>query len=172
MLADTRLLRRHRSTDGRTLNQAYIECSSRSAARKIVRLRDGVKLCNRPVHVSIASQGELLGTIRRCFRASRRRGGPSQAGSDADDGPDASAQVFPSYRPGFTGVEPNAPLRKNAMPVPLLVQTELTGLLNLCRLEVRRFPLYFLHVSCEEDANGRTETRSRTTRGRCPNGRS
>ncbi|GJN93034.1 hypothetical protein Rhopal_006079-T1 [Rhodotorula paludigena] len=101
-------------TDGRTLNQAYIECSSRSAARKIVRLRDGVKLCNRPVHVSIASQSELLET------------------------------VFPSYRPGFTGVEPNAPLRKNAVPVPLLVQTELTGLLNLCRLETPwAFPRFY-----------------------------
>ncbi|GAA5900382.1 hypothetical protein JCM8208_005346 [Rhodotorula glutinis] len=92
--------------DGRTLNQAYIECSSRAAARKIVRLRDGFKLRNRTIHVAMSSQGELLGTI------------------------------FPTYLPGFDGLEPfSIDRRKSAAPIPLLVQTELTGLLNLCRLE-------------------------------------
>ncbi|GAA5920823.1 hypothetical protein JCM3775_003966 [Rhodotorula graminis] len=92
--------------DGRTLNQAYIECSSRAAARKIVRLRDGFKLRNRTIHVAMSSQGELLGT------------------------------VFPTYLPGFDGLEPlSIDRRRTVAPIPLLVQTELTGLLNLCRLE-------------------------------------
>ncbi|GAA5984507.1 hypothetical protein JCM11641_007005 [Rhodosporidiobolus odoratus] len=92
--------------DGRTLNQAYLECSSRSAARTIVRLKDGSKLRNRPVHVSLSSQGEFLTTL------------------------------FPTYSPGFTTLEPNPnPRSKWAVPIPLLLQTELTGLLNLCRLE-------------------------------------
>ncbi|BGP42797.1 hypothetical protein JCM10449v2_006809 [Rhodotorula kratochvilovae] len=92
--------------DGRTLNQAYVECSSRAAARKIVRLRDGVRLRSRPVHITIASQGELLGT------------------------------VFPTYRPGFDGLAPLPSARtRGSPPIPLLVQTELTGLLNQCRLE-------------------------------------
>ncbi|GAA5852549.1 hypothetical protein JCM9279_005507 [Rhodotorula babjevae] len=89
--------------DGRTLNQAYIECSSRAAARKTVRLRDGFKLRNRIIHVAMSSQGELLST------------------------------VFPMYRPGFEGLEPVS--SSTAAPTPLLIQTELTGLLNLCRLE-------------------------------------
>ncbi|GAA5866222.1 hypothetical protein JCM8547_007208 [Rhodosporidiobolus lusitaniae] len=92
--------------DGRTLNQAYLECSSRSAARSIVRLKDGSKLRNRPVHVSLSSQGEFLTTL------------------------------FPTYTPGFSSLEPNSnPRSKWAAPIPLLLQTELTGLLNLCRLE-------------------------------------
>ncbi|GAA6021264.1 hypothetical protein JCM10207_002595 [Rhodosporidiobolus poonsookiae] len=93
--------------DGRTLNQAYLECSSRAAARTIVRLKDGSKLRHRPVHVSLASQGEFLTTL------------------------------FPTYTPGFASLEPNSNVGRSkwAAPIPLLVQTELTGLLNLCRLE-------------------------------------
>ncbi|GAA6052139.1 hypothetical protein JCM3770_001239 [Rhodotorula araucariae] len=92
--------------DGRTLNQAYVECSSRAAAHRIVRFRDGVRLRSRPVHITIANQAELLST------------------------------VFPTYRPGFDGIAPNTTTRvRGSPPIPLLVQTELTGLLNLCRLE-------------------------------------
>lgn len=52
------------STDGRTLNQAYLECASLAAAQKIVRARDGTYLGSRPVHVSLSSQTELLQTVR------------------------------------------------------------------------------------------------------------
>ncbi|GAA5950509.1 hypothetical protein JCM10213_000987, partial [Rhodosporidiobolus nylandii] len=98
--------------DGRTLNQAYLECSSRQAARDIVRLKDGSKLRDRPVHVSLSSQGELLTTL------------------------------FPTYTPGFATLEPNPHQRsKWASPIPLLLQTELTGLLNLCRLEADRLSI-------------------------------
>ncbi|GAA5886547.1 hypothetical protein JCM6882_001683 [Rhodosporidiobolus microsporus] len=92
--------------DGRTLNQAFLECSSPSAARALVRSKDGSKLRGRPVHVSLTGQGEFLTTL------------------------------FPTYTPGFSSVEPNPnPRSKWAAPIPLLLQTELTGLLNLCRLE-------------------------------------
>ncbi|CEQ43120.1 SPOSA6832_05020, partial [Sporobolomyces salmonicolor] len=43
--------------------------------------------------------------------------------------------LFPTYTPGFGGLEANANIRKSFAPCPLLLQTELTGLLNLCRLE-------------------------------------
>ncbi|GAA5914790.1 hypothetical protein JCM5296_005167 [Sporobolomyces johnsonii] len=91
--------------DGRTLNQAYVECSSLLAARQLVRSRDGSKLRGRPVHVTLSSQAELLTTL------------------------------FPTYTPGFGGHDRNANTRKSFAPCPLLLQTELTGLLNLCRLE-------------------------------------
>ncbi|GAA5964765.1 hypothetical protein JCM21900_000195 [Sporobolomyces salmonicolor] len=91
--------------DGRTLNQAYVECSSLLAARQLVRSTDGSKLRGRPVHVTRSSQAELLTTL------------------------------FPTYTPGFGGLGANANIRKSFAPCPLLLQTELTGLLNLCRLE-------------------------------------
>ncbi|GAA5886539.1 hypothetical protein JCM6882_001680 [Rhodosporidiobolus microsporus] len=97
--------------DGRTLNQAFLECSSASAARALVRSKDGSKLRGRPVHVSLTGQGEFLTTL------------------------------FPTYTPGFSSVEPNPnPRSKWAAPIPLLLQTELTGLLNLCRLETALGP--------------------------------
>lgn len=51
------------SLDGRTLNQAFVECSSVEAAKTIVRQRDGSRLRGRPVHVTMSSQGELLSTV-------------------------------------------------------------------------------------------------------------
>jgi len=42
------------------------------------------------------------------------------------------SQIFPTYDPGFTGLQAN----KCITPCPLLMQTELTGLLSLCKLEV------------------------------------
>ncbi|GAA5838009.1 hypothetical protein JCM11251_006822 [Rhodosporidiobolus azoricus] len=92
--------------DGRTLNQAFLECSSLSTARALVRSQDGSKLRGRPVHVSLTGQSEFLTTL------------------------------FPTYTPGFSSLEPNPNnSSKYAAPIPLLLQTELTGLLNLCRLE-------------------------------------
>jgi len=51
------------SLDGRTLNQAFVECSSLEAAKTIVRQRDGSRLKMRTVHVALSSQGELLSTV-------------------------------------------------------------------------------------------------------------
>ncbi|BGP27040.1 RNA recognition motif domain containing protein [Rhodotorula toruloides] len=92
-------------TDGRTLNQAYLECASLAAAQKIVRARDGTYLGARPIHVSLSSQTELLQTI------------------------------FPNYTPGFDGLKPFSLPGKKSAPIPLLLQTELTGLLELCKLQ-------------------------------------
>lgn len=50
----------------------------------------------------------------------------------ADLSPSLATQLFPTYEPGFSGMIAN----KSSMPCPLLMQTELTGLLSLCRLEV------------------------------------
>ncbi|BGP10741.1 hypothetical protein JCM10049v2_006633 [Rhodotorula toruloides] len=94
-------------TDGRTLNQAYLECASLAAAQKIVRARDGTYLGSRPVHVSLSSQTELLQTI------------------------------FPNYTPGFDGLKPVPVRGAKSVPVPLLLQTELTGLLELCKLQAK-----------------------------------
>ncbi|GAA6044034.1 hypothetical protein JCM8097_001380 [Rhodosporidiobolus ruineniae] len=103
--------------DGRTLNQAYLELASLAAARRLVRTKDGSVLRRRAVHVSLASQAELLTTL------------------------------FPTYTPGFSSLSPNPPPSASssststskwapkAAPVPLLLQTELTGLLTLCRVE-------------------------------------
>ncbi|KAI5475460.1 hypothetical protein MNV49_001351 [Pseudohyphozyma bogoriensis] len=88
-------------TDGRTLNQCYVEAVSVAAARDIVRTRDGKKLRGRTVHATISDQGELMTTI------------------------------FPSWDPGFDGLE----ARPGALAGPLLMQTELTGLISLCKLE-------------------------------------
>ncbi|BGP34722.1 hypothetical protein JCM10296v2_006544 [Rhodotorula toruloides] len=92
-------------TDGRTLNQAYLECASLAAAQKIVRACDGTYLGSRPLHVSLSSQTELLQTI------------------------------FSNYTPGFDGLEPSLARERKSAPVPLLLQTELTGLLELCKLQ-------------------------------------
>lgn len=56
-----------RSSDGRTLNQCYVEAASVAAARTIVRSRDGKKMRHRPVHVTLSSQGEFLNTVRCRF---------------------------------------------------------------------------------------------------------
>ncbi|GAA6059245.1 hypothetical protein JCM10212_006638 [Sporobolomyces blumeae] len=90
--------------DGRTLNQAFVECSSIEAAKEIVRTRGGSRIRGRPLHLAMSSQAELMAT------------------------------VFPTYTPGFAGVDA-VPVRKGAPPCPLLLQSEMTGLLNLCRLE-------------------------------------
>ncbi|KAL8283875.1 hypothetical protein RQP46_005307 [Phenoliferia psychrophenolica] len=87
--------------DGRTLNQCYIEASSITAARNIVRTRDGRKLLDRPVHITISSSSEFMSTL------------------------------FPSWEPGFNGLDP---IPGNT-PGPLLLQTEVTGLVSLCKLE-------------------------------------
>ena len=58
---------RSRSADGRTLNQCYVEAASLEMARLIVRSRDGRKLRNRPVHVTLNGPGEFLSTV--CFPA-------------------------------------------------------------------------------------------------------
>ncbi|BGP73141.1 hypothetical protein NBRC10513v2_006545 [Rhodotorula toruloides] len=92
-------------TDGRTLNQAYLECASLAAAQNILRACDGTYLGSRPVHVSLSSQSELLQTI------------------------------FPNYTPGFDGLTPVPVCGRKSAPVPLLLQTELTGLLELCKLQ-------------------------------------
>jgi len=64
---------------------------------------------------------------------------PSQRNADSAS-PGRVAQVFPTYRPGFDGLKPLSSTRGGtSAPIPLLVQTELSGLLNLCRLEVRPF---------------------------------
>ncbi|KAM0786987.1 hypothetical protein ACM66B_002405 [Microbotryomycetes sp. NB124-2] len=89
-------------TDGRTLNQCYVEAESIEAARILVRLRDGVKLGARPVHLTLCSQGDLLSTL------------------------------FPTYSPGFAG---SGLANAGPAPCPLLMQTELNGLLSLCKLE-------------------------------------
>ena len=46
-------------------------------------------------------------------------------------------QIFPSWEPGFRGIDAFL----GPVPGPLLMQTELTGLVSLCKLEVRRLPL-------------------------------
>lgn len=51
------------SADGRTLNQCYVEAASLEWARQIVRSRDGRKLRNRPVHVTLSGHGEFLTTV-------------------------------------------------------------------------------------------------------------
>lgn len=51
-------------SDGRTLNQCYIEVASVTAARTIVRTRNGKKLRNRPVHITLSTQGEFMSTVR------------------------------------------------------------------------------------------------------------
>ncbi|KAK4047078.1 hypothetical protein OIV83_005641 [Microbotryomycetes sp. JL201] len=89
-------------TDGRTLNQCYVEAESIDAARVLVRVRDGHKLRQRPVHLTLCGQGELLSTL------------------------------FPTYTPGFAG---SGLARHGSTPCPLLMQTELNGLLALCKLE-------------------------------------
>ncbi|GAA5844873.1 hypothetical protein JCM3766R1_004377 [Sporobolomyces carnicolor] len=50
------------NVDGRTLNQAFVECSSVEAAKAIVRSREGTRLRDRPIHVAMSSQTELLTT--------------------------------------------------------------------------------------------------------------
>ncbi|GAA5879959.1 hypothetical protein JCM16303_004414 [Sporobolomyces ruberrimus] len=90
--------------DGRTLNQAFIECASVEAAKTIVRARDGTRCNGRPVHVTMSSQSELLSTI------------------------------FPTYAPGFDGLDPLAGSEDSQL-CPLLLESELEGLLTLCRLE-------------------------------------
>ncbi|KAK4047184.1 hypothetical protein OIO90_006293 [Microbotryomycetes sp. JL221] len=88
-------------TDGRTLNQCYVEVESMEAARTVVRLRDGQKMRSRWVHVTVSGPAELLSTL------------------------------FPTYAPGFNGAVANFASK----PCPLLLQTELNGLLSLCKLE-------------------------------------
>ncbi|GAA6014733.1 hypothetical protein JCM11491_001957 [Sporobolomyces phaffii] len=88
--------------DGRTLNQAFVECRSLEAAKAIVRLRDGTRLRGRPLHIAMSTQSELLSTI------------------------------FPTYSPGFEGLDAHT----NAQaPCALVLESELGGLLELCRLE-------------------------------------
>lgn len=87
-------------TDGRTLNQCYIELRDLDAARLVVRQRNGTRLGHRPVAVSLATQAELL-TV-----------------------------VFPMWEPGFRGTSAVA-----GPSGPIVTQTELTGLVNLCRLQ-------------------------------------
>jgi len=95
------------------------------------------------MHVAMSSQSELLGTVRPLSSLAlgplTRR--PSQIAQELTFPPPSSlcaSQVFPTYRPGFEGLKPYSNDRQGtAAPIPLLVQTELTGLLNLCRLEVR-----------------------------------
>jgi len=40
-------------------------------------------------------------------------------------------QIFPTYEPGFTGAFAN----RGAVTCPILMQTELTGLLTLCKMQ-------------------------------------
>ncbi|KAK4702948.1 hypothetical protein P7C70_g3272, partial [Phenoliferia sp. Uapishka_3] len=87
--------------DGRTLNQCYVEAASVTAARTIVRTRDGKKLLNRPVHITISTSSEFMNTL------------------------------FPSWESGFNGLDPIP----GSTPGPLLLQTEVTGLVSLCKLE-------------------------------------
>ncbi|GAA5948229.1 hypothetical protein JCM3765_001327 [Sporobolomyces pararoseus] len=91
--------------DGRTLNQAFVECSSLEAAKSIVRSRDGTRLRGRPLHVAMSTQSELLTTI------------------------------FPTYTPGFSGIDALPDIEAISSSCPLLLDSELTGLLQLCRLE-------------------------------------
>ncbi|GAA5942945.1 RNA-binding protein [Sporobolomyces koalae] len=90
--------------DGRTLNQAFVECSSPQAAKAVVRTRDGARLKGRPLHLSISSQSELLSTI------------------------------FPTHARGFDGLDAIYGSTE-ILTSPLLLASELSGLLNLCRLD-------------------------------------
>jgi len=64
-VTDVSFFIRGASADGRTLNQCYVEASSLEMARLIVRSRDGRKLRNRPVHVTLNGPGEFLNTVSR-----------------------------------------------------------------------------------------------------------
>lgn len=60
-------------------------------------------------------------------------------------------QIFPNYTPGFDGLKPVPVRGAKSVPVPLLLQTELTGLLELCKLQVRAaHTLCFGLTSCSE----------------------
>ncbi|GAA5993986.1 hypothetical protein JCM5350_008017 [Sporobolomyces pararoseus] len=91
--------------DGRTLNQAFVECSSVEAAKSIVRSRDGTRLRGRRLHVAMSTQSELLTTI------------------------------FPTYTPGFSSIDALPDISGQSSPCPLIIESELAGLLELCRLE-------------------------------------
>lgn len=55
------------------MNQCYVEASSVDAARQIVRTRDGKKLLNRPVHITISSSTEFMNTVGLLFFSSPGR---------------------------------------------------------------------------------------------------
>jgi len=113
------------SLDGRTLNQAFVECSSLEAAKTIVRQRDGSRLKMRTVHVALSSQGELLSTVSSTTTISIVPFSSSCFHSE---------QIFPTYKYGFHGLDA-IPGGSATKPCPILLQSELNGLLDLCRLE-------------------------------------
>lgn len=112
------------SVDGRTLNQAFVECSSVEAAKAIVRSRDGTRLRDRPIHVAMSSQTELLTTVRLRPPARLNRSKLTTR----------CRQIFPTYKPGFDGLDAK-PDRHASVSCQLFFESELAGLLRLCRLE-------------------------------------